>query len=148
MIKNIVTLLLLVCFSLAAKEHTMLMQGKPGKPMFFEPTFLKIAPGDTVKFVSQMKGGGHNVQSFSQKASRPEGAKKWRSLINKDHVQKFEKPGFHLIKCNPHLAMGMVGAIQVGDDSSNLEAVKAFVAKKVRGKKAKATYEEIFSKLK
>ena len=33
-------------------EVKMLNKGSDGVPMVFEPSFVKIVPGDTVKFVS------------------------------------------------------------------------------------------------
>ena len=41
--------------------------------------------------------------------------------------------GLYAYKCQPHVAMGMVGLIQVGDAPANLEAAKtAKMSKKAR----------------
>src|SRR5687768_4999552 len=58
----------LAVFSLAAtpalaREHQvkMLNKGSDGSLMVFEPAFIKVAPGDTVKFLATQKG--HNAES-------------------------------------------------------------------------------------
>ncbi len=37
----------------------------------------------------------------------------------------FMVPGLYLTKCPPHFPMGMIGLIEVGDDTSNAAAGKA-----------------------
>ena len=64
----------------------------------------------------------------------PDGAKKYKSKISKDASYKFEKPGVYLYQCTPHKAMGMIGIVVVGDDKSNLAAIKKV---KVYGKSKK-----------
>ena len=73
---------------------------------------------------------GHNVQFIGM----PDGAKKYKSKISKDASYKFDKPGIYLYQCTPHKAMGMIGIVVVGDDKSNLEAIKKV---KVYGKSKK-----------
>ena len=73
--------------------------------MVFEPAFVKIAPGDTVKFVSTDKG--HNAESI--KGMLPEGAAPFVGKNNEDIAVKFEQEGVYGIKCLPHYGMGMVG---------------------------------------
>ena len=38
--------------------------------------------------------------------------------------RKFDAPGAHVLKSTPHVGMGMVALIQVGDSPANLEAIK------------------------
>ena len=48
----------------SAAEHQvkMLNKGTDGQPMVFEPAYLKVQPGDTVKFLPTDKS--HNVESI------------------------------------------------------------------------------------
>ena len=100
-------------------EVKMLNKGSDGEKMVFEPAVVFIEKGDSVKFISVNKS--HNVASLDKKGSAPEGAKKWKSKISKDYTHTFNLEGIHGIKCKPHLAMGMVGAVVVGKPH-NLEA--------------------------
>lgn len=104
----------------------------------FKPAFLKINPGDTVKFISVQKS--HNTQSV--KGMIPEGAKKWKSKISKDFEITFDVEGTYGYKCTPHFAMGMVGVIVVGDGSSNLEAAMGAKAPKKAAKAFKPLFEQ------
>lgn len=106
--------------------------------MVFSPNFLKIAPGDTVTFKAVDKG--HNTTSI--KGMIPQGAKPWKGPMSKDYTVKFETPGLYGYKCTPHFAMGMVGLIEVGEDRSNLEAVKK--AKLVG--KSKKVFAQLFDR--
>src|SRR5262249_25012107 len=56
---------------------------------------------------------GHNVESIE--GMIPEGAQAFKSKMNEDLTVTFEKPGVYVFKCQPHLAMGTVGAVVVGD---------------------------------
>ena len=96
-----------------AEDHQVQMLNKDseGRAMQFEPAFLKIAPGDTVTFVPTDKG--HNSESIP--ALMPEGAEPWKGKINQEITVTFDAEGFYAYKCLPHLGLGMVGLIQVGD---------------------------------
>jgi pseudoazurin len=110
----------------AAAEHQvkMLNKGSNGKLMMFEPAFIKIAPGDTVKFLATDKG--HNAESIA--GMLPAGGNMFKGKINEEIVFKPAKPGLYGIKCLPHLGMGMVGLIQVGN-AANKPAIAAAGAK-------------------
>ena len=104
-----------------AAEHEvhMLNKGAVGA-MVFEPAFLKIAPGDTVTFIPTDKG--HNVETI--KDMIPEGAEAFKSKINENYKVTFGTAGAYGVKCTPHVGMGMVGVVVVGDAPANLDAVK------------------------
>jgi pseudoazurin len=106
---------------LMAADHQvqMLNKGTDGT-MVFEPGFLKIAPGDTVSFVPTDKG--HNVESIS--GLIPQGATEFKSKTNEAYQAKFDVPGAYALRCTPHLGMGMVALIEVGDNPTNLDAIK------------------------
>ena len=61
----------------------------------------------------------------------PNGVEKFKSKMNKDAEYKFTVPGIYAYWCTPHKNMGMIGFVVVGDDKSNLEAIKKikFMAK-------------------
>ena len=106
--------------TLMAAEHEvkMLNQSDEGI-MAFEPGFLKVEPGDTVKFLAT--DAGHNSASYST----PEGGSTWKGAINEEVTIQFDKEGVYLYVCDPHTAMAMVGVIQVGNASNKAEAEKS-----------------------
>jgi pseudoazurin len=96
-----------------AADHQVQMLNKDseGRAMQFEPAFLKIAPGDTVTFVPTDKG--HNSETILNMI--PEGGETWKGKINEEITVTFTEEGFYAYKCQPHVGLGMVGLIQVGD---------------------------------
>lgn len=97
----------------------MLNRGDKGM-MVFEPDLVKIAPGDTVTFVSV--NPGHDARSIA--GMIPDGAEPFAGKLNKDLTVTFSQPGVYGVECRPHYAMGMVAAVIVGDPV-NLEAARA-----------------------
>jgi len=98
------------------------MLNKGDKGVFvFQPDLVKIAVGDTVTF--QPTDKGHNVDAVA--ASIPPTAAPFKSAISQPVTQTFTVPGVYVVKCDPHYGLGMVAVIVVGDDLSNLDAVKA-----------------------
>jgi pseudoazurin len=91
-------------------EVKMLNRGNEGA-MVYEPDHLRIAPGDTVRFLPTQSG--HNAASVA--GLLPAGAEPFKSKLNQPFEQVFSLPGMYGIQCIPHLAMGMVMMIQVGD---------------------------------
>lgn len=114
----------------------MLNKGDAGT-MVFEPPLVRIAPGDTVTFLPTDKG--HNAESI--KEMTPEGGDLFKGRIGKEVVANFTVPGVYGIKCAPHLGMGMIAVVVVGDDVRNLEAVKAVKMPK----KAQERFEPLFA---
>lgn len=123
-----------------AAEHEVKMLNKSGaKLMQFEPAFLKVEPGDTIKFVPT--NPSHNAETIPE--MWPEGAATFKGDINKEVVLKVDKEGVYGVKCMPHYMMGMVMLIQVGQPT-NLEKVKAFKAPAAAGK----NFQELFANVK
>ena len=85
----------------AEVEIKLLNKGAEGV-MVFEPAFVKIASGDTVKFLPTDKG--HNAESI--KGMLPEGAAPFLGKNNEDLAVKFEQEGVYRIKCLPTMAWG------------------------------------------
>ncbi|MBB5278861.1 pseudoazurin [Rhizobium rosettiformans] len=115
-------LLSVPAFSMAADfEVKMLNKGAEGA-MVFEPAGLKIAPGDTVTFVATDKS--HNAEII--KGMIPDGAAEFKGKMNETIKVTFDVPGLYGVKCAPHVGMGMVAAILVGDaPAANLDAFNA-----------------------
>jgi pseudoazurin len=122
----------------AEVEIKLLNKGAEGTPMVFEPAFVKIAPGDTVKFLSTDKG--HNAESI--KGMLPEGAAPFVGKNNEDLAVKFEQEGVYGIKCLPHYGMGMVAMIVVGKPG-NVDQAKAVP----QVGKAKQVFAKLFDQL-
>ena len=72
----------------AEVEVKMLNKGAEGV-MVFEPAFVKINPGDTVKFVASDKG--HNVETIETMLS--EAGKAFAGKVNEDLAITFDQPG-------------------------------------------------------
>ena len=113
--------LLLAQFELYGANHVvkMLNQGSGGV-MIFEPAVLKVAVGDSVTFEST--DAAHN--SASLPGMIPANAVPWNGQLSRDITVTLTEPGVYAYQCTPHSMMAMVGVIQVGDDSSNLDTVK------------------------
>lgn len=99
-------------------EVKMLNRGAEGA-MVYEPDHLRIAPGDTVRFLPTQ--ASHNAASLP--GLLPAGAEAFKSKLSQPFEQTFSVPGLYGIQCVPHLAMGMVMLIQVGDTAGIPAAV-------------------------
>ena len=124
--------------ALAAEvEVKMLTKGSEGA-MVFEPALVKVAPGDTVKFVATDKG--HNAETI--KGMLPADATPFLGKNGEDVAVTFDKPGIYGVKCLPHYGMGMVAMVMVGTPT-NLEEAKAIP----QVGKAKQVMAGLFEKL-
>ena len=85
----------------------------------FSIEVAKIEVGDTVEWLPENKG--HNVEFLAgpDMADLPP-----KSDMNAFHSVLFERKGVYLYGCTPHLNMGMLGLIVVGNDFHNIEGVK------------------------
>ena len=105
----------------ATVEVHMKNTGEAGA-MVFEPALVKIAVGDTVKFIPTDKG--HNAETLRD--ILPEGAEPFKGKINEEIDVTFTVPGAYGVRCLPHFAMGMVALVVVGDvPPANLDQVAA-----------------------
>ncbi len=95
-----------------AAEHiiNMVNKGADGSAMVFEPSFVRAAVGDTVKFVPVDKGHF----SVPLPGFWPEGVDQVKGKMNEEFVVTLAKDGMYGFKCTPHYAMGMVALVQVG----------------------------------
>lgn len=121
-------LLLLPVAALAeTHEVRMLNRGERG-PMVYEPDFLAIAPGDTVKFVAAQSG--HNAASIEGMA--PAGFTGFKGNINQEIEVTLSEPGVYGVKCSPHYAMGMVMLIAVGEADPTAVTIPDAVPKRAK----------------
>jgi pseudoazurin len=109
-------------------EVHMLNKGKDGA-MVFEPGLTKVAKGDSVTFIPTDKS--HNAETF--KGLLPDGATPFKGKMNETIKVTFDTAGAYVVKCAPHVSMGMVAVVVVGDAPVNLDAIKsAKLPKKAR----------------
>jgi len=118
-------------------EVKMLNKGTEGM-MVFEPALVKVAPGDTVKFVATDKG--HNAETI--KGMLPADAVPFVGKSGEDVAVTFDKPGVYGVKCLPHYGMGMVAMVVVGTPT-NVDEAKAIP----QVGKAKQVMAGLFEKL-
>ncbi|XOU66764.1 pseudoazurin [Sphingomonas sp. VDB2] len=131
-----------LAFSLPATAKDIVVhmknQGADGA-MVFEPSYVKAAPGDTIRF--QPSDASHNAETMA--TMLPAGATPMKGAMNKEAVLTVTKPGLYGIKCMPHYSMGMVALVQVGKvtpaDIAAARAVKLppFAAKRMSAALAK-----------
>ena len=115
-----ISLFLFSSNSMAADE-TIEMLNKLGKEsMVYSKKVVRVDIGDTVYWKST--NPGHNVEFI--KGGVPEGVEKFKTKFSKDAQYTFKVPGIYAYWCTPHKSMGMIGFIVVGNDKSNLEAIK------------------------
>ena len=110
--KTILKLFFLVALTIYAAEHEvkMLNFGDEGS-MIFAPGFLKVEVGDTVHFKSVDMA--HNSESVA--GLIPAKATPWKGEINQDISITLNEEGVYVYQCTPHLILGMIGVIQVGN---------------------------------
>jgi len=101
-------------------EVQMLNKGASGA-MVFEPALTKVAVGDTVTFLPVDKG--HNAETMEQVL--PAGGETFKGEMNKPVSVTFTVPGAYGVKCTPHVGMGMVALVVVGDGPVDVAAIKA-----------------------
>ena len=104
------SLLILMLFWLGkniwAEERVIRGLGMDWKPAV---TFAQI--GDQIRFTDMI---GHDTESIA--GMIPSGGKGWKSQMGEEGFTiKLEADGLYVFKCNPHVAVGMFGAIIVGD---------------------------------
>ena len=115
------TFLLVSTHGFAADVTVEMLNKLDNESMVYSKKIVKINTGDTVFWKATDKG--HNVEFI--KNGVPEGVDKFKSKFNKDAEYKFTIPGIYAYWCTPHKTMGMIGFVVVGDDKSNIEAIKA-----------------------
>ena len=124
LIKYLLSVIILFTFStnaFAANETIEMLNKQDKERMVYSKKVVKIDIGDTVFWKATDKG--HNVEFI--KGGVPEGVDKFKSKFNKDTEYKFTIPGIYAYWCTPHKSMGMIGFVVVGNDKSNIDAIKS-----------------------
>ena len=136
---SIIALLFLTSNSFAADVTIEMLNKLGNESMVYSEKIVRVNVGDTVFWKST--NPGHNVEFI--KGGVPEGVEKFKSKFNQDTQYKFTVPGVYAYWCTPHKSMGMIGFVVVGNDKSNLEAIKQI---RFSGKSKKIA-EELISSL-
>ena len=105
------TLIALATPAMAEVHEVLMLNRNDTGGMVYQPDFLRIAPGDTVKFIATHPS--HNAASIA--GMLPEGVTRFIGKINEEIAVTLTAPGTYGVKCSPHYTMGMVMLIEVGD---------------------------------
>ena len=109
------------------------------KRMVYSQELVKIDVGQSIEWVPTDKG--HNVEMLAG----PDGYDLPKKTKLNDPVNMtFSVPGIYLYQCSPHAALGMIGIIVVGGDTSNMDAVKS---KKLTGSKSKKKVKKLLGSI-
>ncbi len=142
--KKILLSLVLVFFSsnVYSADLTIEMLNKnkeTKKRMVYSQELVKIDVGQSIEWVPTAKA--HNVEMLVG----PEGYElPKKSKLSVPVTLTFEIPGIYLYQCSPHAALGMIGIVVVGGDTSNMEAVSK---KKLTGSKAKKKRDQLLKEI-
>ena len=140
--RNLLLNVVLISFFLSSAfgaDQNVDMLNKSGKEInVYSKKVVNVDVGDTVFWKSI--NPGHNVEFI--KGGIPTGVEKFKSSYSKDTQYTFKTPGIYAYWCTPHKSMGMIGFVVVGNDKSNLEAIKKI---KFYGKSKKIAEELINS---
>ena len=118
--KLILCLCLLASFISAENfDIKMVNADASGQVMVFDPPFIKANIGDTVTFLpTDML---HNSQSVP--GLIPSSASSWNGAMNEKITIELNTEGVYVYQCTPHIALGMIGVIQVGE-ATNIDNIK------------------------
>ena len=118
--KSIFFIALLTSFVAAENfDVKMVNADASGQVMVFDPPFIKANVGDTVTFLpTDML---HNSQSVP--GLIPSSANSWNGAMNEKITVELNAEGVYVYQCTPHIALGMIGVIQVGE-ASNIDDIK------------------------
>ena len=109
--------------NIESKEHIVYAQATS-----FDPKILFINPGDTVQWTNMSP----THDSVSIDGLIPEGAEPWKFALGANGSVTLAVEGVYVYKCTPHYAVGMTGAIIVGE-ASNMEQIKTNVTGRAKG---------------
>ena len=124
--------------ALSADENIDMLNRQGKEINVYSKKIVNVNVGDTVFWKSV--NPGHNVEFI--KGGIPAGVEKFKTKYSKDASYNFKIPGIYAYWCTPHKSMGMIGFVVVGNDKSNLDAIKKL---KFYGKSTKIAEELINS---
>jgi len=122
--KSIFFLALLTSFVAAENFDVKMVNADPsGQVMVFDPPFIKANVGDTVTFLPTDLL--HNSQSVP--GMIPSSANSWNGAMNEKITIELNAEGVYVYQCTPHIALGMIGVIQVGI-ATNIDNIRNSVS--------------------
>jgi len=101
-----------------ANEIEMLNKRDDGGVMVYSVDVAKINVGETITWLPTDKMHNVEMKKGPDGASLPK-----KSKFSKEFSMTFDVPGIYVYQCTPHVAMGMIGIVVVGGDTSNKEAI-------------------------
>tara|TARA_B100000900_G_scaffold394305_1_gene391610 strand:- start:608 stop:1045 length:438 start_codon:yes stop_codon:yes gene_type:complete len=106
-------LLTFLAMSVSAENFNIKMVNtdSSGQIMVFDPPYLKANIGDTVTFIPA--DALHNSKSILNLI--PSSAAPWEGAMDEKITIELNVEGIYVYQCTPHLALGMIGVIQVGN---------------------------------
>ncbi|WP_170755264.1 plastocyanin/azurin family copper-binding protein [Ruegeria lacuscaerulensis] len=113
----------------------------PAHAFRFEPKFLQVPAGSTVRFKGST--GRHTVTSI--RPMIPEDARSFEIRGKPELDLTFEHEGVYGIRCRVHGRHGMVMLLVVGDPNANLENARVHLPN--LGEAERAEFEELFTYL-
>jgi len=106
-----------------AEVYTVFMKSDKEGKSYFEPSNLTIQKDDTVVWIQADDMVGHNAVAPSEMI--PKGAEGFETPMMEEEGQtwsrRFDKEGTYNYHCHPHAALGMMGKIIVGRESTDKE---------------------------
>lgn len=122
--KFIYTFFFFSTFVLSANvDIRMVNAGADGQVMVFDPPFVKISKGDSVTFLpTDMLHNSESIPSLS-----PVSGTSWKGEMNEKITVTFDQEGVYIYQCTPHIALGMIGVLQVGA-GTNLADIRKSVS--------------------
>ena len=111
--RNLTLLFTFLSLSVSAENFNIKMVNtdSSGQIMVFDPPFLKVNVGDTITFIPA--DALHNSKSVSNLI--PSSAVPWEGAMDEKITVELDVEGIYVYQCTPHLALGMIGVIQVGN---------------------------------
>lgn len=130
--RNIAFLFIFLALSASAENFNIKMVNtdSSGQIMVFDPPFLKVNIGDTVTFIPA--DALHNSKSVPNLI--PSSATPWEGAMDEKITVELNTEGIYVYQCTPHLALGMIGVIQVGNPvnlqeiSENITPLESLIA--------------------
>lgn len=122
-----------------ADTYEVLMKNRGAKgAMVFEPDYIEIKPGDTIKYIRTHKS--HNAASIPE--LWPENEPQFKGKIDEEIEVTFKNEGFYGVKCIPHYAQGHVMMVRVGN-ADFPEKYRKFTAPGIADKRLKDIFGQI-----
>jgi len=130
--RNLTLLFTFLSLSVSAENFNIKMVNtdSSGQIMVFDPPFLKVNVGDTITFIPA--DALHNSKSVTNLI--PSSAAPWEGAMDEKITIELNVEGIYVYQCTPHLALGMIGVIQVGNPvnlrqiNNNISPLESLIA--------------------